>query len=72
MILAARVQPDKKKRLQMYSDVDSLINKDLPLIYTHFIPLLQAGTKRIKGYKPAFTGPFQYGGGGLRTTWIES
>ena len=72
LILAARVQPDKKKRLQMYSDVDSLINKDLPLIYTHFIPLLQAGTKRIKGYKPAFTGPFQYGGGGLRTTWIES
>ena len=28
------------------ADVDSLINQDLPLIYTHFVPLMQAGTKR--------------------------
>ena len=72
LILAAKVERDKAKRRQMYSDVDSLINKDLPLIYTHFVPLMQAGTKRINGYKPSFTGPFQYAGGGLRTTWLES
>lgn len=71
LILAAKVERDKAKRRQMYSDVDSLINKDLPLIYTHFVPLMQAGTKRINGYKPSFTGPFQYSGGGLRTTWLE-
>jgi len=71
LILAAKVERDKAKRRQMYSDVDSLINKDLPLIYTHFVPLMQAGTKRINGYKPSFTGPFQYAGGGLRTTWLE-
>jgi peptide/nickel transport system substrate-binding protein len=72
LIRAARIETDKKKRLQMYADVDTLVNKDLPLIYTHFVPLMQAGTNRIKGYKPAFTGPFQYSGGGMRTTWIES
>jgi len=72
LILAAKVERDKAKRRQMYSDVDSLINKDLPLIYTHFVPLMQAGSKRIKGYQPSFTGPFQYAGGGLRTTWLES
>jgi peptide/nickel transport system substrate-binding protein len=72
LIRAAKAEADKKKRLQMYSDVDSIVNKDLPLLYTHFVPLLQAGTNRLKGYKPAFTGPFQYAGGGLRTTWIES
>jgi peptide/nickel transport system substrate-binding protein len=71
LILAAKVEKDKAKRRQMYADVDSLVNKDLPLIYTHFIPGLQAGTKRIQNYKPAFTGPFQYAGGGLRTAWIE-
>lgn len=71
LILAAKVERDKAKRRQMYSDVDSLINKDLPLIYTHFVPLMQAGSKRINGYKPSFTGPFQYAGGGLRTTWLE-
>jgi hypothetical protein len=56
----------------MYADVESLINQDLPLVYTHYVSLLQAGTKKLKGYKPAFTGPFQYGGGGLRTAWLES
>jgi peptide/nickel transport system substrate-binding protein len=71
LILAAKVERDKAKRRQMYRDVDSLINKDLPLIYTHFVSLMQAGTKKIQGYKPAFTGPFQYAGGGLRTAWIE-
>jgi peptide/nickel transport system substrate-binding protein len=72
LIRAAKAEPDRKKRLQMYSDVESIVNKDLPLVYTHFVPLMQAGTRRIKGYKPAFTGPFQYARGGLRTTWIES
>lgn len=72
LIRAAKVESDKTKRVQMYADVESLVNKDLPLVYTHFVPLMQAGTNRIKGYKPAFTGPFQYSAGGLRTTWIES
>jgi peptide/nickel transport system substrate-binding protein len=72
LILAARVERDKAKRRQMYADVESLINTDLPLIYTHYVSLLQAGTKKIHGYKPAFTGPFQYSGGGLRTAWIDS
>jgi peptide/nickel transport system substrate-binding protein len=71
LILAAKVETDKKKRRQMYRDVDSLINKDLPLIYTHYVPLMQAGTKKLQGYKPSFTGPFNYAGGGLRTAWIE-
>jgi len=72
LILAAKVERDKAKRRQMYRDVDSMINQDLPLIYTHFIPAVQAGSKKIHGYKPAFTGPFQYANGGLRTTWLES
>ena len=72
LIIAAKVESDKKKRLQMYVDVESIINKDLPLVYTHFVPYLQAGTNRIKGYKPPSAGPFQYSAGGLRTTWIES
>ena len=71
LILAAKVERDKAKRRQMYRDVDSLINQDLPLVYTHFVSIMQAGTKKIQGYTPAFTGPFQYSGGGLRTAWLE-
>ena len=71
LIVAARVERDKNKRRQMYADVDSLVNQDLPLLYTHYVSIIQAGSKKLKGYKPAFTGPFQYAGGGLRTAWIE-
>jgi peptide/nickel transport system substrate-binding protein len=72
IIRAAKVERDKAKRRQMYGDVESILNKDLPFLYTHFVPLLQAGSRTIKGYKPAFTGPFQYAGGGLRTAWLEN
>jgi len=72
LILAAKVERDKNKRRQMYADVESLVNQDLPLIYTHFVPFMSAGTKKIQGYKPAFTGPFHYAGGGMRTAWMES
>jgi peptide/nickel transport system substrate-binding protein len=72
LILAAKVERDKAKRRQMYADVDSLINQDLPILYTHYVSLLQASNRKLKGYKPAFTGPFQYSNGGLRTAWMES
>lgn len=72
LIIAAARERDKDKRRQMYADVDSIVNQDLPLVYTHFVSLMQAGTKKLKGYKPAFTGPFQYAGGGMRTAWMES
>lgn len=72
LITAAKVELDNDKRRQMYADIDSIINTDVPLIYTHYIPLLEAGTKKLKGYKPAFPGPFQYTQGGLRTSWIDT
>ena len=55
----------------MYGDVESIINTDLPTLYSHYVSLLQAGSRAIQDYKPAFTGPFQYGAGGLRTAWIQ-
>ena len=71
LILAAKIERDKAKRRQMYADVDSIVNQDLPILYTHFVSILQAGNKKIRGYKPAFTGPFQYFGGGMRTAWVD-
>ena len=72
MILAAKTERDRDKRRQIYRDVDSMINRDLPMLYTHYVPLLQAGAKNLQGYKPAFAGPFQYSGGGLRTAWLAT
>jgi peptide/nickel transport system substrate-binding protein len=72
LIIAAKVERDRKKRIQMYRDVESLVNHDLPILYTHYVPLLQAGTKKLKGYAPSFSGPWSYTGGGLRRAWLES
>lgn len=71
LIIAAKSERSKKKRLQMYADVDSIVNKDLPLIYSHYVPLIEAGAKHLKNYKPAFPGPFQYSQGGLRVAWLD-
>lgn len=72
LILAGKVEPDRKKRLQIYSDVDSIVNKELPMLYSHYVPLIEAGVKNLKDYRPAFPGPFQYSGGGLRTAWMDT
>ncbi len=72
LIRAAKVERDRAKRLQMYGEVDSLINQDLPLVYTHYIPYVQAGIRKVHGYTPSFTGPWNYTGGGLRRAWMEN
>lgn len=72
LILAAKVERDKKKRLALYADVENIVNAEVPLLYTHYVPLVQAGVKNLKGFKPALAGPFSYTGGGLRHAWMAS
>ena len=72
IIVAARQERDRAKRRQMYADVETLVNRDLPMLYTHYVPLLMAGNRvRVKGYEPSFSGPWSYMGAGMRRTWIE-
>jgi peptide/nickel transport system substrate-binding protein len=72
IILAARKERDQDKRRQMYADVETLVNRDLPILYTHFVPLMMASNRaRVKGYAVSYSGPWSYTGAGLRRTWIE-
>ena len=61
---------DKRKRLALYAEVDSIINDELPYLYTINASMLQAGSMRLKGYQPALSGPFTTAGGGIRTAWL--
>ncbi|UYN96646.1 MAG: twin-arginine translocation signal domain-containing protein [Enhydrobacter sp.] len=73
IIMAARKERDRAKRKQMYADVETLVNKDLPMLYTHFVPLMMAGNRaRVKDYQVSFSGPWSFAGGGMRRTWIAS
>ena len=67
LIQEARITRDRQKRLALYTEVENIINQELPLIYTHTVPLLQGGVKNLSGYKPAFAGPFSTAQSGIRT-----
>jgi len=71
LIIEARGTRDKAKRIELYTEVESLVNEDCAIIYTHSVPLTSAGVKSLKGYKPAFAGPFNISGGGVRTAYFD-
>ncbi|MBT4486326.1 MAG: ABC transporter substrate-binding protein [Rhodospirillaceae bacterium] len=70
LIHLARETRARDKRMQIYTDVENIINEELPLIYTHTVPLLQGGVKTLAGYQPAFAGPFSTAGSGIRTAYF--
>ncbi|MCC6720060.1 MAG: ABC transporter substrate-binding protein [Acetobacteraceae bacterium] len=72
LIEAARLTLDRGKRMEMYTDVDNIVNDEAALIYSHAVPLTGAGTKRLQGYAPAIAGPFTWAGGGVRTAWFDN
>jgi len=70
LITEARQTADKKKRLEVYAAIDSIVNEELPILYIHHLTALQAGAMNLKGYRPALSGPFSTRGGGIRTAWL--
>ena len=70
LIAEARRTRDKAKRLELYAEIDSIVNDELPILYIHHLTLLEAGGLNLKGYQPAISGPFTTQGGGIRTAWL--
>jgi peptide/nickel transport system substrate-binding protein len=70
LIAEARRTSDRKKRLELYAAIESIVNEELPILYIHHLTALQAGAMNLKGYQPAISGPFSTRGGGIRTAWI--
>jgi peptide/nickel transport system substrate-binding protein len=70
LIATARQTAERPQRLTLYSEIDSLVNEELPLLYLHHVPLLQAGRAQLYGYHPAIAGIFSIRHGGVRTAWL--
>ncbi len=70
LILEARQTPDRNKRLDLYAEIDSIVNEELPMLYLHHLTLLEAGVSNLQGYQPAISGPFSTQGAGIRTAWL--
>jgi peptide/nickel transport system substrate-binding protein len=70
LVLEARQTADKKKRLALYREVDTLINEELPILYTHHLTLLEAGVMNLTDYQPAISGAPSTKGAGIRVAWM--
>jgi ABC-type transport system substrate-binding protein len=70
LIVEARQTAHKHKRLELYAEIESLVNEELPLLYMHHITMLEAGGTNLKGYQPAISGAFSTSGAGIRTAWL--
>lgn len=60
LLVQARSEPDRAKRVQLYHEIQKLIADDLPVIYLYYPRELQAMNKRTKdlpliGYRDALT-----------------
>lgn len=71
LVLAGKKEKDRKKRLEIYTDLETLIMDDLPLLYTNYVQLMSAATSNVNNYAPTFCGPYGYSNGGVRATWIS-
>jgi peptide/nickel transport system substrate-binding protein len=70
LIAEARRTADKRGRVELYTEIESIVNDELPLLYMHHLTLLQAGTRLFKGYQPAISGAFSTRGAGIRAAWL--
>lgn len=70
LIAEARKTADNKKRLEIYREVDTIVNDEVPILYTHHLTLLEAGSMKLKNYTPGISGAPSTHGAGIRTAWM--
>jgi peptide/nickel transport system substrate-binding protein len=70
LIHEARGTPDKQQRLQLYAEIDSIVNEELPILYLHHLTSFEMGVMQLKGYQPSISGLFSTRGAGVRTAWL--
>lgn len=70
LIVEARQTIDKKIRLELYAELDSIVNEELPVLYTQNAAMMQAGVKNLMGYQPGVSGHPSSSKAGFRTAWL--
>jgi peptide/nickel transport system substrate-binding protein len=70
LIVEARQTADKTKRLELYREIETIVNAELPMLYTHHLALLEAGTMHLQNYTPAISGAPSTQGAGIRAAWM--
>ncbi len=60
ILIKARSEPDRQKRVTLYHEIQAMLAKDVPLVYLYYPPELQAMSSRTQGlpligYRDALT-----------------
>jgi peptide/nickel transport system substrate-binding protein len=63
---------DKKRRKELYTEAQTIINVELPHFHLHDVVRTTAAVKELRGYQPGLGGALTYHGGGLRTAYTEA
>jgi ABC-type transport system substrate-binding protein len=63
---------DPARRKELYTEVWSIVNVELPQFQLHEVTQTSAAVKELKDYQPSAVGALSYHGGGLRTAYLET
>lgn len=70
LIVEARQTPDLKTCLELYREVETLVNEEIPMRYTHHLTWLEAGAMTIRDGQATISGGSSTKGAGLRVAWM--
>jgi peptide/nickel transport system substrate-binding protein len=70
LVIEARQTVDRNKRVELYREMENIINEELPVLYTHHLTLLEAGAMHLKNYTPGISGAPSTQGAGIRVAWM--
>jgi peptide/nickel transport system substrate-binding protein len=71
LLVLARAETDEAKRLQMYGEMQTLVNEHCGIGLPVFLSILDAHTSKLKGLKPIPTGGLM-GYAYAENVWLES
>jgi peptide/nickel transport system substrate-binding protein len=67
----ADMDPDFQARKALYTEAMTILQNDVPYIFTCFGPGPWGLRSYVKGFDAQPNALFAYGGGGLKTTWLD-
>ncbi|ETX01975.1 MAG: hypothetical protein ETSY1_05335, partial [Candidatus Entotheonella factor] len=70
LIVEARQTVDQQKRLELYAELDSIVNEELPVMYIQNAAMMQAGVTNLMNYQPGVSGHPSSSQAGFRAAWL--
>lgn len=71
LLTRAEIEPDAKKRKELFRQIIFKVKEDLPELPIGYVPRFYTFREHVKGFATNDEGEFQWWGGGLSHTWLD-